>query len=143
MTMDEQTFNYKWNTADLLGVGAFGHVYKVSFFLIKKYTKKLQSTYSLLLFLKKGNEIKSGKTVAVKSFEFTPDEYINREAETLKRALKNKNIVQFLALEKILNKGIQEEKVLIMKRQYNQLEDVIRQSYDNEKSSELVYFSLH
>lgn len=48
--------------------------------------------------------------MAIKSFQFTPDCYIEREADTMKRA-NHENIVKFLGLEKEVSNN---KKVLIM-----------------------------
>lgn len=111
-TMQQQTADYKWNGADLVGKGAYGRVYKVIFsFNVEKnaqfsYVNQCEIIfykYSFIFYLsyKKGNEMTTGKEVAIKVFSgFTLEMYINREAETLKRC-QHENIVQFLALQDV------------------------------------------
>lgn len=42
-TMQQQTADYKWNGADLVGKGAYGRAYKVIFFLMWKKVKKMHN----------------------------------------------------------------------------------------------------
>lgn len=44
---------------------------------------------------------KTGETVAIKSFDFTPDSYIKREAETMAQC-NHENVVTFFGLERML-----------------------------------------
>lgn len=122
------TANYKWENTDKLGEGAFGRVYKVNFLsfdlvfllavcidhFVPSTLSKLDPLLYYLFFLifEKGTAIKSGEKVAIKTFQYTTDHYIRREAKTM--AIANvENVVKFFALEEVKDL-LCKQKVLIM-----------------------------
>lgn len=111
------TANYKWEKSDFLGSGAFGRVYK-------------------------GTEIKSGKNVAIKTFEYTLDVYLNREADTLAMA-NHTNVVRFFGLEKPAD-YIAWKKVLIMEYcSEGNLFDLIKSKPNGLESMEFLRVFKH